>query len=176
MSDNQNPSGQEPSSDSLDSLAQELFSSADKDGMMVTAFICNHAESSNGLLYASGAGVNKLNIPSNSQGPWGGNLSIGIMVDVPWSHTNKEHKVTISLVDEDSQTVFLPTGDGSVQPFHADASFNVGRPPSLSIGAVQNVVLGFNFLGIPFPRVGVYVFSIEIDRSEYKKLVFTVGE
>lgn len=160
--------------ENMDSLVASLFGS-DKDGMSVTAFICNHAEVSNGLLYPSGAGINKVNIPANTSAPWLANLSIGALVDVPWSQTNKEHKVEISLVDEDSQTTFLPTGDGSVQPFHAESTFNVGRPPMLTAGTVQSVALGFNFLGIPLPRLGVYVFLIEIDRVEYKKLVFTVG-
>ena len=175
MSETQNTPA-ESNEKNLDSLAAQLFGSVEKDGMTVTAFICNHAENSNGLLYASGAGVNKITIAPNSKGPWIANLAIGAIIDVPWSHTNKEHKIEISLVDEDSQTIFLPVGDGSVQPFHAEATFNVGRPPVLTAGTVQNVAVGFNFHGIPLPRLGVYVFSIEIDRAEYKKLVFTVGE
>lgn len=174
MSESQNTPA-ELNDKNLDSLAAELFGSVDKDGMTLTAFICNHAENSGGLLYVTGAGINKVTIAPNTKAPWIANLAIGALIDVPWSQTNKEHKIEVSLVDEDSQTIFLPVGDGSVQPFHAEATFNVGRPPVLTAGTVQNVALGFNFNGIPLPRLGVYVFSIEIDRVEYKKLVFNLG-
>ena len=175
MSEEKNPTpAEDPNEENMDSLVASLFGS-DKDGMSVTAFICNHAEVSNGLLYPTGVGINRVMIPANSKGPWNANLSIGILIDVPWSQTNKEHKVEISLVDEDSQTIFLPLGDGSVQPLQAETAFNVGRPPSLTTGTTQSVALGFNFPGIPLPRLGVCVFLIEIDKVEYKKLVFTVG-
>lgn len=152
-----------------------LFNLQSSDGIDVTAVLCNHAEVSNGLIYMLGGGINRITIPTNTPQPWFANLALGVILDIPWTETNKDHKVSISLVDDDSQTIFLPTPEGSVAPFHAEAAFNVGRPPMLPVGTVQNVTLAFNFPGLPLPRLGLYIFSIEVDGIERKKLISTVA-
>lgn len=138
--------------------------------MKVTAILCNHAEAQNGLLYASGAGINRANIPPGLPGPWVVSLGIGILVAVPWTQTNQQHTLEVDLLDADGHPVEVPTGPDTTQPFKAGLAFNVGRPPELQTGEEQSVALAVNVPALPLGQLGEYRFTVRIDGSPEAEL------
>jgi hypothetical protein len=138
----------------------------------VQAFLCNHAEVQNNLLYAMGIGVDRTFIPPGPPAPWPVTIAIGISVTVPWTATNQQHTVHIDLVDADGQPVNLPTGQGTTGPFEAALQFNVGRPPDLRVGDAQLVNLAITMPGLPMPALGDYKFRISIDGSVERELAY----
>ena len=133
--------------------------------MKVTAMLCNHAEVQNNLLYLSGAGIDRSIAPPGSPGPWGINVGIGLIVTVPWTATNEQHRVLVSFVDADGHPVRVPTSPDTEDDFRAEMVFNVGRPPELSVGDEQSVALAINLPGLPLRKLGQYRFNIEVDGS-----------
>lgn len=147
------------------------------DDFKVIALLADYASLKNGLLYILGGGVSRINVLAGSAAPYiVQNLGLGTMVSVPWSKTNTDHTFSIRLVDEDSQSVFLPTGDGSVVPARADLPFIINRPEDISPGTEQQYPIAFNFPNSTFPKLGVYVFLLLIDDVEYERLTVHVVE
>lgn len=140
--------------------------------MEVKAFLCNHAEVQNNLLYAMGIGVDRTWIPPGPPAPWPVTIAIGISVTVPWTQTNQQHTVNIELVDADGQPVTIPTGPDTTGPFEAGLQFNVGRPPDLRVGDAQMVNLAISMPGLPMPALGDYRFRISIDGSVEQELPY----
>jgi hypothetical protein len=138
--------------------------------MRVQAFLCNHAEVQNNLLYAMGIGVDRTFIPPGQPAPWPVTIAIGISVTVPWTQTNQQHTVSIDLVDADEKPVEVPTSPDTSAPFEAGLAFNVGRPPDLRTGDDQTVSLAFGLPGLPMPALGDYRFRVRIDGSVEQEL------
>ena len=138
--------------------------------MRVQAFLCNHAEVQNNLLYAMGIGVDRTFIPPGPPPPWPVSIAIGISVTVPWTQTNQQHSVTVDLVDADGRPVEVPTSADTASPFEAGLAFNVGRPPDLRIGDDQTVSLAVVLPGLPMPALGDYRFRVSIDGSVEQEL------
>jgi len=142
--------------------------------MEVTALLCNHAESQNNLLYVSGGGIDRANIPPGVPPPWNVSLALAINLRVPWTQTNQDHALTVDLVDADGQPVMVPTGPDESQPFHAELHLNVGRPPGLVVGDAQSVSAAINVPGLPLTKLGMYSFSIAINGTEMERLNYRV--
>ena len=142
--------------------------------MELTAILCNHVEAQNNLLYVSGGGIDRAFVPANTPGPWGISLGIGINISVPWTQTNQEHVLMVDLVDSDSNPVFVPTGNDSEGPLHAEMRFNVGRPPHLLIGESQSMSLAINMPALPIRRLGTYIFVLLVDGTELRRITFSV--
>ena len=142
--------------------------------MELTAILCNHAEAQNNLLYISGGGIDRAFVPPNTSGPWNINLAIGINISVPWNETNKEHTLTVDLVDFDSHPVLAANGIDTVAPVHVEAKFNVGRPPTLETGESQSISLAINLPALPIPKIGNYSFILNVDGSELRRLSYRV--
>ena len=142
--------------------------------MELSAILCNHVETPNGLLYISGGGIDRITVPGGSQAPWPINVAIAVQVKVPWDMTNREHKLLIKLQDIDGQDVQLPTGVDTFAPFRAEMNFNVGRPDGLIPGEWQVINIGFNLPMLPIPKKGAYVFCCEIDGEELDRVRFKV--
>lgn len=142
--------------------------------MEVTAVLCNHAESQNNMLYVSGGGVDRALIPPNIPGPWGINVAVGVLIEVPWTQTNQQHTVEIGVIDADDQPVMVPTGPDTTEAVRAHLDFNLGRPPQLEVGEEQTVALAVNFPGLPISRFGRYFFVVTVDGTEVRRLRYTV--
>jgi len=142
--------------------------------MELTAILCNHAEAQNNLLYVSGGGVDRVFVPANIPGPWNINLAIAINISVPWNETNREHVLTVDLVDFDSHPVLVPSGIDTVSPLRVEMKFNVGRPPTLEIGESQSISLAINLPALPISEMGNYSFILNVDGDELRRLSYRV--
>jgi len=141
----------------------------------VTALLANHAEAINNLLYTSGGGITQAIVPPNAPAPFGVQLSLAVIVSIPWTQTNQNHKLRVDLIDADGRTVVLPSGPESTEPFRAELQFNVGRPPTLQVGEEQSVALAIGMPGLPFPGLGRYRFVLYIDETQVDELPFSIG-
>lgn len=144
--------------------------------MLLDAFVCNHVEAVNNLLYVSAGGINNGQVPPNINPPYPITVGIGIMVTVPWAQTNQQHKLEIELLTEDGMPVEPPSPpDGTPKPFRLEMSFNVGRPPNVSVGDNQHVALAANLAGLPLPALGKYEFVLRIDGSDERRLAYRLS-
>ncbi len=66
------------------------------------------------------------------------------------------------------------TDDGKL--YVIDGQFNVGRPPQLTPGDDQIVVIAMNVDGIVFERADAYNVVIEVDGDEVKRLAIRVTQ
>jgi hypothetical protein len=142
--------------------------------MEVTALLCSHAEAVSNLLFVSGGGIDQTVIQPGRPAPWSVALALGMSIEVPWTATNQEHSVRVTLVDTDGHPVEVPTAPDARQEFGVNLKFNVGRPPQLTVGASQTVQLAINIPVLPFETLGEYEFVIAIDGTEEKRLHYRV--
>jgi hypothetical protein len=138
--------------------------------MELSAILCNHAEVQNNLLYLAGGGIDRAIIPQGVPGPWTISVSMGMTLIVPWTQTNQQHSLTVTLVDADEQPLKVPTGPETEEPLRVDMQFNLGRPPTLEVGEGQTVSLAVNLPALPMPKLGGYFFVIAVDGTELKRL------
>ncbi len=144
--------------------------------MELSAILCNHVETPNGLLFISGGGIDRVTVPAGVPAPWVINIAIAVQVKVPWDMTNRDHVLLIRLQDIDGQDVMLPTSPDTFGPFRAEMNFQVGRPEELEPGEWQVINLGFNLPMLPIPRLGSYLFTCEIDGEELERARFKVNQ
>ncbi len=146
--------------------------------MLVTAFLADSVAIESQKIYAQGAGWNVIRsaaFPARHD-----RLGIGIIISVPYTATNQQHTMELSLEDEDGDVLVLgdaPPAQGDDQPQKIrklGANFNVGRPPDLTPGAEQNVPLALNINNLLLEQPGRYRIAIQIDGSEEAVLPFTV--
>ncbi len=144
------------------------------DVIEVDAFLADSVDSVNGKVYALGAGwdsIVALQLPARHP-----RVGLAILVRVPYTATNQEHRVEVSLRDTDSHLIDL--ADNPLNPDEKvdklGATFNVGRPPHLTPGDAQIVPMAMNIDGITFEHSGAYSFVIEVDGSEVKRLPLRV--
>jgi hypothetical protein len=145
-----------------------------REKMQIDAILCNHAEAVNNLLYISGGGIGTTLVPPGTSPPYIVNLGIGIMVTVPWNLTNQQHEVEIQMVTEDGQPVRVPAAPGSTQAVHVRLAFNVGQPPTITVGDDQQVCLAANMPGLPVAALGKYEFIVRTDGNNERRLPFRV--
>ena len=131
----------------------------------VTSFLADSVELVQGKIYALGIGWNTIFVPGLPiQHP---RIGLGVLVNVPYTSTNKQHTLDITLQDEDGNQVplrFFQSEDGNQTPdFKFSAQFNLGRPPTLPAGDSQLIPLAINFDGIVFAKACMYRWVIEID-------------
>jgi hypothetical protein len=138
--------------------------------MELTALLCNHAEAHENLLFVSGGGIDVAVVPAGASGPFRISVAIGMIVEVPWTETNQQHKVQIALQDADGHPVELQQGPNQRGPFEGVVLFNGGRPPRLETGQSQSVALAVNVPVLPLEELGQYVFVISIDGTEMRRL------
>ena len=98
--------------------------------------LCDHAEVADNKLFINGAGWDACGSPSPPHG-------VAILINVPWGQTNREHKYSLRLLDEDGNQVTMPGPAGEVA-VEATGSFEVGRPPGVPPGTAMSVPLALN--------------------------------
>jgi hypothetical protein len=143
----------------------------------VDALLCDSAVTSEAKLYVQGGGWNMLTPP---QFPFRApRLGLGIIVAVPYTATNQNHTLGISLQDEDGHPLQIgpaggDTDEGSAATAQFGAQFNIGRPPILAPGDPQVIPFAMNIDGLLIDSPGAYAFVISIDGTEMQRLVFRV--
>lgn len=128
--------------------------------------LADHAEALNGKLYAMGAGWTDFNRPPRpaEAPPPVSHFGIAVSVLVPWTETNRRHRLAMRLESED--------GDPTLAT--VDTEFEVGRPPGLRPGADQRAVFAIN-ADIQFPQPGGYRVVTEMG-EQVKTAAFTVSD
>jgi hypothetical protein len=133
----------------------------------VDAVLCDSAVTADGKLYIQGGGWNLLGAESFPFRQ--SRIGIGVILQVPYTQTNRDHELRIALRHEDED----PTGDGGDE-VGGIVRFNLGRPAILQPGEPQHVPFALNLDQIPFERPGTYSFVITIDGEELGRLTFRV--
>jgi hypothetical protein len=147
--------------------------------MDIDAFLADSVEAVNGKLYALGAAWNHLFTPVTPfRQP---RIGLGIVVHVPYTATNEQHRFEIRLEDADGH--LHPVADAplglegpNTKLEKLTGQFTIGRPPLLTPGAEQIMALGMNFDGLTFETPGAYRFVVSIDDEEAKRVRFTVTQ
>lgn len=131
----------------------------------VTSFLADSVDLVSGKIYALGIGWNTIFTPDFPiQHP---RVGLGVLVNVPYTSTNEDHTLEITLQDEDGNPIplrFMPNEDGTQTPdFKFSAQFRLGRPPALPAGDPQLMPLAINFDGLIFNKASMYRWVIKID-------------
>ncbi|MGH3853599.1 MAG: DUF6941 family protein [Pseudonocardiaceae bacterium] len=142
--------------------------------MQIDAFLCNHAEAVNNMLYIAGGGIEQAMITPGNAPPYAITVGIAIMVTVPWSQTNQQHRVEIELLGGDGESIQLPTGPDSTESLQMLLTFNVGRGPLLTVGDDQHVCLAANMPLLPMPAFGKYEFVVRLNSHGERRLPMRV--
>lgn len=137
--------------------------------MEIDAFLCDHAEVAEGKLFVNGAGINIM--WASPEPPHGISVAVAAVAQVPWTATNQPHSVTVRLEDQDNQPVhpWVPEMVDTQPNVELTTTFNVGRPPMLTVGESQPVPFAFGF-NVPLESLGSYSFAILIDGTQMKRL------
>ncbi len=98
----------------------------------------------------------------NITGPAPAPSALALLIEVPWTETNKRHRLLLTLQDQDGRTVELPTPMG-VKPMEVSTEFEVGRPPGSEPGAPLSVPLALALGPLPLTPGSRYVWQCSID-------------
>ncbi len=144
----------------------------------VSAFIADSAELVQGKIYALGIGWNSIyteQFPCTHP-----RMALGILLTVPYTATNRNHKLTVTLQTEDGQKVALQT---QVQPngeinstSEVDANFTMGRTPLLPAGDAQILPIAMTFDQLRFEQQGVYTWVVEIDGTPVTRIPIRLSQ
>lgn len=147
--------------------------------MRVTALLADHVDVANGKLYVNGGGWTTwwaesvpLRVPA---------MGVALLIGVPYTATNEQHRFAVYIVDEDGGQVTLPmaSNQAGAQPgalaTRIDGEFTVGRPPQLPPGDEQVVPFALNMPGLVLPRYGSYSIVVEVDSVEHARLPFRLA-
>jgi hypothetical protein len=124
--------------------------------------LTDYSESLNGKLYALGAGWNVLRFPELPQ-EW--RFSAGLGVDVAWDETNRRHAVELVIQDP----------DGAVLGDELSMEVEAGRPPGISAGQDQRLVISIN-VGATFESAGPHALVVRSGEEELARSRFYVLE
>jgi hypothetical protein len=147
--------------------------------MDTDALLADSVAVAEGKVYVQGGGWNLINVQAF---PFvQDRIGIALIVKVPYTATNQEHRFKLSLQDEDGEVVVLgdappgvETEDGKIRGI--EGAFNIGRPPLLPPGDEQIIPLALNLNGISFERPGRFAFVFEIDGTEVNRLSFRIQQ
>lgn len=119
-----------------------------------SSFLADSVELVQGKIYALGIGWDTIyaaQLPVTQP-----RIGLGILVDVPYTETNKDHEIRIKLVDEDGNVV---------NNLDLRSEFKLGRPALLRAGDSQLLPIAFNFDGLSFSNQGTFMWEISINGS-----------
>lgn len=122
--------------------------------------LADYGEVIGGKLYLMGGAWDRISVRDSAQ-PLRFCVALGLLV--PWNATNQPHTFQITYVNV----------DGQLQGTLVESSFVTGRPPELSPGSTQRVVMAVNSLA-PAPPAGEYAVVATVDGQERRRVAFTV--
>lgn len=148
--------------------------SADPSAFKLNAILCDTATTSEGKLFIHGGGWNTLNVGGNFpiKHP---QMGLALVLSVPYTETNRHHRLTIQLKGEDGEVIPFGVDAGGKPRTTVVAQFNVGRPPHLQAGDAQDVAFAVNFNQMSFEAPGKYTFVLELNGTEAGLLPFRVA-
>lgn len=124
------------------------------------AILADSAQVINNRLYTLGGGwtiIWSKDFPNTHR------ASVAVGFRVSWNETNQKHSVAIDVRGDDGDLV-----QGILK-----AQFETGRPPGLTVGSDQIVMLSAN-VDFKLEAVGEYAVVIEIDGAEIKRIPYRV--
>lgn len=128
--------------------------------------LADAATAADSKLYIHGAGWDTiLSASFPVQHP---QMSVALLVRVPWSETNQPHEVELDILDEDGVSILSPERVLKGQ-------LNVGRPAGLPPGEDQVFPLVLNIAGLVFEKPGNYIIIFRLDRTEAARARFKVA-
>jgi hypothetical protein len=128
--------------------------------------LANHAEVVNGLLYLSGAGWDRVTRRyAAGHDPRPHRFGIGVSVVIPWTETNRKHRLSL----------WVETEDGGSPLVKVDGQVEVGRPPGVPEGSDRRAVLAVDAT-VDFPAEGGYRLVGEIGSNRRTYGFFVVDE
>ena len=98
------------------------------------------------------------------------NVSLAILIEVPWDQAGVRHTLRAYLLTEDGDAVAGPQG----QPIALDGGFEVGRPPGVKPGSTLNSPLAINFNALSLESGG-YEWRLEVDGELVARKPFRVA-
>jgi hypothetical protein len=145
--------------------------------MKVSAMLCDHAQVSGGKLFVSGAAINIVGTPTIAP-PHPVQISLAMLVTIPWGATNQAHRLTVELVRDGQPAERVPLAPpDATQPPGTEglivAEFNAGRSPMMHPGddTLMPVAIPLN---LALPEQGDYFFVIRIADQELERVSFRV--
>ncbi len=148
------------------------------NSLTLTAFLADSAETIQGKIYALGIGWSAIyaeRFPCTHP-----RLAIGIIINVPWTSTNQNHKLCVYLQDEDNsrqplQRAITPEGEEKLLT-EVSADIQLGRPPLLPPGDPQNLPFSLIFDQLTFQKPGMYSWIFEIDGTELNRISMRIAQ
>lgn len=125
--------------------------------MKLTMLLADAAQAVGGKLYILGGG---WSLAGSDPIP----MALAIKIEAPWTEANIQHTLRVALLDEDEQSVRVPTPRGDV-PFEIRSTFEAGRPPGLQPGTPLDVAFAFNMPPLPLRPGGRYLWRCFINDS-----------
>lgn len=108
--------------------------------MRVSVYLADYAQADeNGKVHAIGLFWTNASTPLPP-------FAVVIVVDIDWSETNEQHRVTCELLDDDGQPVAVP-GPVGKQPLRFEMLVEAGRPPKTLHGTSFRSALAVNIGG-----------------------------
>jgi hypothetical protein len=135
--------------------------------MRLTVILCDSARVAEGKLYILGGGWTHVVADQPIE------MSLGVVIAVPWGDANRRHPLGIVLKDEDGHFVDAETPDGQ-QPIRQESQFDIGRPPGIKAGSDLNAVLVFRFGALQLAPGG-YVWELTVGEAIEKVPFWVVG-
>jgi hypothetical protein len=124
--------------------------------------LADHAEAVNGKLYMTGGGWNVLRLPELPH-DWAFHIALGI--DVAWHETNDPHELQVNIQDPDG----VELGEGLT------ANFETGRPPGMTAGQEQRLVMSIGTTAT-FSTAGPHAAVVNVDGEELGRARFYLME
>jgi hypothetical protein len=124
--------------------------------------LADHAEAVNGKLYMTGGGWNVLRLPELPH-DWAFHIALGI--DVAWHETNDPHELQVNIQDPDG----VELGEGLA------ANFETGRPPGMTAGQEQRLVMSIGTTAT-FSTAGPHAAVVNVDGEELGRARFYLME
>jgi len=95
-------------------------------------------------------------------------MAVAVRLRVPWGDTNRPTAIELNLLDADGGSLLAdPPG-----PLRGNIS--IGRPPNLTTGDDQVLLLSFPLNGLRFDAPGYYVVTLQLDGVEMTRAPFRV--
>lgn len=151
------------------------------EGLSAKAMLCDFAEVSGQKLFVSGAGIG-LVASAASEPPHVVNIALAVLVRIPWTATNQEHRLTIELVSDTDKgpervllNEMLPQNDPESNRGLIIALFNAGRHPAMIVGEQTLLPVALPMYGLRLPSLGSYFYSVSLDGTEVDRVSFRLS-
>jgi hypothetical protein len=132
--------------------------------VLATMLLCDAAQVVGGKLYMLGGGWTRVNAPNRPI-----NMSLAVIVHVPWSLANERMSIEVGLRDDDGDPVVI--GDRAIS---STGAIEVGRAAGLKAGERINVPMAMNFNNIQLAPGG-YVWECLIEDRSVARWPFRVN-